>query len=117
VVKELLKQYFDLQEQIYHYFGYEGDWTVLPIEDNSNNYWFVTSDKVVYSCEIITEQSIEEGSIIYSAEIDKNGIYRESEFTLIVADTRTDGNKFLMIFDNSKEQKDNNLEKVYKECW
>jgi hypothetical protein len=40
---ELLDQYFDLQRQIYEYFGYREDWVVIPLDDERDSYWRIES--------------------------------------------------------------------------
>ena len=36
---QILADYFALQRQIYQYFGYEEDWRVIPLSDNTVYYW------------------------------------------------------------------------------
>jgi hypothetical protein len=117
---QLLDQYLDLQEQIYAYFGYVEDWKVMPIEDARKYYWALSPEQTnVYYCE--SRENAEElvgnefdwevsdidGNDVYSDEIISpflpKGIYRGKDYTMVVVDTHTDGNKFLQIFDNAKE--------------
>jgi hypothetical protein len=56
-----------------------------------------------------TKENLNSDGDYYSAEIytychlDK-WVYRTEKYTMILINTRVDGNKFLAIFDNSKEQ-------------
>ncbi len=113
---KLLDDYFELRKKVFTYFGYEEDWKVIPLDDQTDVHWFLDqrgSDdgSVVWSDEPFTEEIIKHGGGVYSAEIftyrhlDKF-VYRGPEFTMVVVDTHTDGNKFLMVFDNAKECKD-----------
>lgn len=45
----------------------------------------------IYECQIYTQRFL------------PKWVYRADELTMICVDTQTDGNKFLMIFDNAKE--------------
>jgi hypothetical protein len=116
---QLLDQYFDLQQQIYDYFGYVEDWKVLPIDDSRDYYWALTPQRTVYYCE--SKENAEklvandfdwdapgiDGNDVYSDEIISpflpKGIYRGKDYTMVVVDTQTDGNKLLQVFDNAKE--------------
>ena len=42
---------------------------------------------------------------IYTQRFLRKWVYRGKDFTLVCMDTHTDGNKFLGVFDNSKEIK------------
>ena len=42
---------------------------------------------------------------IYTQRFLPKWVYRGKEYTMICVDTRTDGNTFLQVFDNSKEIK------------
>lgn len=124
---ELLEQYFDLQKQIYDYFGYAEDWVVIPLQGNTDSYWFVDQEyngqgKVVWSPEPLTKESVEAGDKIYSGSIYTQRflprwVYRAEKYTMVCVDTHTDGNKFLLIFDNTKECKDKTLKELHEEVW
>jgi hypothetical protein len=43
-------------------------------------------------------------NLIYTQRFLPKWVYRGEKFTMICVDTRTDGNKFLQIFDNEKER-------------
>lgn len=104
---KLLKDYFDLQQNIYNYFGYEEGWVVIPIEDDTGYYWMVDPNES--ECVIFAIDQTD----FYNGDYYKNEIYnqrhlpkyvfRGEDYTMIAVDTHTDGNKFLQIFSNSKE--------------
>lgn len=126
-IPELLKSYFEIQRQLYDAFGYQEDWVVIPVSDETANYWMLTGDRekqgsVAYSPDPLTRESIEDGGALYSADIYTQRhlpkwVYRTETHTMVCADTRTDGNKFLMIFDNTKECTDHELAELYEETW
>lgn len=118
-----LDKYFKLQEEIFKYFGYVEDWAVIPIEDSREYYWTLTGDtREVWFCEDKETQKVLAGNgfnyddpkcktdKIYSNEVYTQRhlpkwVYRGDDYTMICVDTRTDGNKFLAIYDNKKRIK------------
>ena len=124
---ELLTKYFDLQKQIYEYFGYVEDWRAIPLDDKTDAHWMLSQDAtgsgwVAWSEKPLSADVVEAGEEIYSAEIYTQRflpkwVYRADEYTMVCADTRTDGNKFLMVFANDKECSDKALKELYAECW
>jgi len=108
---KILDSYLGLQECIFEYFGYVEDWRVLPIEDSREHYWTLTGgEKSVAVRFAETKDNLTncEGDY-YEHEIYTNRhlpkwVYRGDEYTMICVDTRVDGNKFLQIFSNSKEE-------------
>ena len=102
---KLIDQYFELQKQIYDYFGYVENWVVIPIEDSRKYFWFVRDKKFVRFADSKEELSTEDcyENEIYTQRFLKKWTYQAKDFTMICVDTHTDGNKFLQIFDNSKE--------------
>lgn len=109
-----LDDYLALQKQVHDYFGYVEDWRVLPVDDRREYYWRLNqmSDgggNVEYG-ETIAALNNEEAANYYEDEIYTQRhlpkwVYRGAEFTMICVDTHTDGNQFLAIFNNAKEQK------------
>ncbi len=124
---ELIRKYLELGKQIHDYFEYEENGMEIPLRDATKFYWFLSdrekhNSKCVRSEEPFTEKSIQEGTNIYSGLIYTQRflpkwVYRKSKYTMIAVNTITDGNKFLMIFDNVKECKDPELVKLYKNHW
>lgn len=103
---ELLNKYFELQKKVYEYFGYEEGWKVIPLDDCTKYFWFV-SDCDVEFADSLEELKNEEGNYyvneIYTQRHLPKWVYRGDDYTMICVDTHTDGNKFLQVFDNSKE--------------
>lgn len=106
---KLLKEYFALRKQIHDYFGYVEDWVDIPLEDGTDFYWYLTGeghgDSVRFAEEIEAVHDMYEDQI-YTQRFLPKWVYRGEEYTMVCVDTQTDGNKFLRIFDNSKEIKD-----------
>ena len=93
-------------EEIYNYFGFVEDWIVFPITDRRDMYWKITDGKVMYAekkekvgCEDLKYFSDE----LLNHRFYPKSIYEGKEFTMIIVDTHTDGNKFFAIYDNTKK--------------
>jgi len=103
---KLLDKYNKLQQEIYDYFGFKEGWHVYPINDRRDMFWCIHNDTAY---EWGSKKAYDEldDSDSYSNEIitnsPMNGIYPGRDFTAILTDTHTDGNKFLDIFDNKKK--------------
>jgi hypothetical protein len=111
---KLLDDYFKLQKQIHDQFGYKEDWVVIPLDDCTECYWYLSgegSGDYVRFAETI-EKLLSDGDYyeneIYTQRHLPKWVYRDDKYghTMVCVDTRTDGNKFLQIFDNTKELKD-----------
>lgn len=109
---QLLDDYFALQAQIYDYFGYFEDWRVIPLDDVRQYFWRLDGEGYggnVHFADSIEELNSGEGNCysneIYTQRHLEKWVYRGEQYTLICVDTHTDGNKFLSVFDNSKEIK------------
>jgi hypothetical protein len=124
---DLLKRYFDLQQQIFDHFHYTEDWVVIPLDDATNKYWFyVQNDSgrgiVCWSDDPWTIESAEAGDEVYSGHIYTQRflpkyVYRTEEYTMISVDTQVDGNKFLMVFSNDRECHDRDIKVAYLDAW
>lgn len=104
MIKQALDQIQTISQQIYAYFGYVEDWTVLPFDDCTDHVWKLTNDGVDYADVV---DNFDDGEY-YSNEFyrsARSSVYRGAEFTAVAVDTFCDGNKFLQIFDNTKEVK------------
>jgi len=110
---KLLEQYFVIQKEIYDYFGYKKDWVVIPIDDSTKYYWQLNEEGVRFADSIEDLLNEKAGNYyenkIYTQRFLPKFVYPGQEYTMIVVDTRTDGNKFLQIFDNKKEIPEENL--------
>ena len=109
-----IDKYFELQKEIYDYFGYVEDWVVIPIEDSRGYFWMIIDGEghgggvrfAEKKEELLNEDKREYyQNTIYTQCFLKKWVYRAKKYTMICADTHTDGNKFLQIFDNVKEIK------------
>jgi hypothetical protein len=103
---DILDNYNKVLEELYNYFGFKEDWTVYPIDDAREYFWEMDSTEVkFYDTKEAYEQ--QDDNHTYSNEIMRHrfypkAVYEGKDFTMIMVDTHTDGNKFLQIFDNSK---------------
>ena len=105
---KILDEYLKLQNEIYNYFGFEEDWVVPPIDDRRKHNWkIINSEEVVYGNkdDVINNTGDCYLDEIYKQRFYDKWVYRAKEYTMIMVDTHIDGNKFLAIYDNSKEIK------------
>lgn len=112
---KLLEQYLKLQKEIYDYFGYVEDWCVIPLDDATKYYWCLNTG-IIRFCDANNHDEakqilLEEAGDFYENETYINrhigkAIFEALNYTMIIVDTHTDGNKFLQIFDNSKRIKE-----------
>lgn len=112
---EKLDKYLELQKEVYSYFGYAEDWVVIPIDDGRTYWWYIngseSSGEVIFANKKDELPITEDGEIkgeyfsneIYTQRFLPKYVYRGKDYTMICVDTHVDGNKFLQIFDNSKE--------------
>jgi hypothetical protein len=109
---KLLNDYFNLQKQIYEYFSYVEDWVVIPLEDRRNYLWYCDNNENVFYAEKLEDFS--NGGFyqdeIYTQRHLPKWVYRAKDYTMISVDTHTDGNKFLAVFNNKNELKEDPLE-------
>lgn len=106
----MLNDYFTLQQKIYDHFGYQENWQVIPFYDASEYFWKLDCEEhgVVKFARTVNELANETGEYyeneIYNQQQLQKCIYRAHDYTMVCVDTKTDGNKFLQIFDNTKER-------------
>jgi hypothetical protein len=115
---KLLDEYYALREKIYEYFGYEESWQVFPIMDHRRFFWLLLDHKIVFCEEKISEENEDKqySALFYSHISEKHHkIYQTENYTMICIDTQCDGNIFLAIFDNSKEQLQDDIDEEYFE--
>jgi hypothetical protein len=119
---QLLDQYQALRKEVFAYFGYNEDWRVIPLEDSRDYFWRLelahngVGGKVCYaeSEDELSDEGGEDGNyyeneIFTCCHLPKH-VYRGPDHTMVVVDTRTDGNKFLQVFSNAKERPQNWVE-------
>jgi hypothetical protein len=104
-----LKEYFRIQKQIYDYFGYVEDWVKIPLQDNTDDYWWYEdgNSQIWYSDKPFTVEMVLEGKELYSDHLYTQRflprwVYEGEEYTMICCDPQVDGNKFLRVFPNAK---------------
>jgi hypothetical protein len=109
---KLLKDYLQKQQELFDYFGYVENWKAIPVDNATMYVWQLITEEDG-SGEVRFANSVEQlldeaagdyySNEIYTQRHLEKWVYRGADYTLIVVDTHTDGNKFLQIFDNSKE--------------
>ena len=119
--------YFEAKGKLHAGFGYEESWVEIPMEDKREMYWMIVGDeggvgKCVYSPKPFTAEDIISGKTLYSGLIYtqrflSKWVYRTQTHVMAAVDTRTDGNKYLMIFDATRECTDKTLRTVYMDHW
>jgi hypothetical protein len=106
---QLLNDYNQKRQELFDYFGYVENWRVFPVDDATMYHWHLDDDEVLFA-NSLEELENESGNFyineIYTQRHLPKWVYRGADYTMIVVDTHTDGNKFLQIFDNSKEIKE-----------
>ncbi len=111
---ELLDKFNDIKQEIFDYFGYVEDWVKIPLDDAREYFWKLDENEhgggeVCYAETQTDLDDVDAGNYyantIYTQRFLEKWVYRGKDFTMICVDTHTDGNKFLQIFDNSKEVK------------
>lgn len=106
---QLLDTYNGILSKIYNYFGFKEDWAVFPIDDRRAYFWRLTGTDVIYYDSLEAYNKQDDGHT-YSDEIMYHrfypkAVYEGEDYTMVMVDTHTDGNKFLAIYDNSKRIK------------
>lgn len=109
-INELIEQEQNTRKAIFEYFGYVEDWCIFPFSDCREMFWHIDGSET-NGC-IISANSLEEyadGEVysdeIYTQRFLPKWVYRAKDYTMILVDTHTDGNRFLAIYDNKKEIK------------
>jgi len=99
------------EKEIHKFFGYVEDWVAIPLDDRRDMFWKLNGGEghgatVLYNEDrdaVLNETGEHYESAIYTQRFLPKWVYRADGYTLICLDTQCDGNKFLSIFDNSKE--------------
>lgn len=115
---QLLNEYNAKRQELFDYFGYVENWKAIPVDDATMYYWQLSGESFGdegYDNEVLFADTIEElerqdgnfySNEIYTQRHLPKWVYRGADYTMVVVDTHTDGNKFLQIFDNAKEVKE-----------
>lgn len=106
-ISVLLLEYFAAKQKIHDAFGYRADWREIPLDDMTDVFWWLGPDEVYWNDTQPSREDVENNAGEYSAEIYTQRflprwVYPAETHTMVSADTHCDGNKFLMIFDNSR---------------
>jgi len=117
-MKDLIDKYFALEEEVWKAFSYVENWRSIPMDDKREYVWSLVNelydkDNVVQSGMVRYANTLEDfadeekgnyyENEIYTQRFLSKYVYRTEDYTMICVDTHADGNKFLQIFDNSKE--------------
>jgi hypothetical protein len=105
---DIIEEYFKLLEEVYEYFGFKEDYVIFALEDRRDYEWVLIDDDVVQYGnreDILNDTGEYYEDEIYKQRFYNKWIYRGKDYTMIMVDTHTDGNKFLAVFDNKKEFK------------
>jgi hypothetical protein len=107
---KLIEDFEKAKAALYEHVGFVEDWVVYAIEDCTDMYWQITTDDRVRMSEekeILLGEDCGECYIweIYPQRFYQKHIFRGEKLTMILVDTRVDGNKFFAFFDNQKELK------------
>lgn len=115
---EIVDKYFKLQQDIYSLFGYVEQWTVFPLEDRRQYFWFVSEHRVWYSSkksnlDAVVAHYLESNELEWDiTNVDSGDIYIDekcsplhtaNDLAMVQVDTNTDGNVFLAIYDIGKQ--------------
>jgi len=103
---ELLDQFFDIQSRVHEYFGYAENYRVFPLDDAREYFWRFDGQFVIFAR---TETDLDSDGDYYENELYtqrhlSKWVYETDDYTMIVVDTHTDGNKFLQVFANEKRR-------------
>ena len=103
----MLDKYFELEKEIYDYFGYDQGWRMLQLSDETESFWTVANDDRHDHVCFGSAAPDDEAEWMYSLSADwgvaeNRWVYRGEDYTMLVLDTQQ-RSKVLVIFDNKKE--------------
>lgn len=102
---DVLKSFTEARKALYDHVGFVEDWVIYPIEDNSDMFWELRKDCVIYSeskMEVINEDGDYYRDTIYTQRFYDKHVYEGKKYTLVFCDPHVDGMKWFRIFDNEK---------------
>ena len=106
---KLINDYKKSLQSLYDHVGFKEDWTVYAIDDRSEMFWQINIFRQVVKYAETMEQFNSEGDYyedeIYTQRFYEKWVFRGVKLTMIIVDTRCDGNKFFAFFSNNKEVK------------
>ena len=101
-LRDELSQYESLEKKIHDYFGYIEDWVTIPIKDLTNVYWGFDGQSLLFAYDKADIEKEEYFSYeLYEQRFLNTYVYERPDYTMICCDTQCDGNKYLVILDNS----------------
>jgi len=103
----IVDQYFEIEQKLRDHFEYVEDWRAFPWDDSREYYWsYFKEEGVVRFSESLkalgSNGDYYEDEIFTYRHLEK-WVYKANGFTMMIVDTHTDGNKFLRIFDDTKQ--------------
>lgn len=114
---KLLDEMLAAKNALFSYFGYKEDWRVYAAQDYRRFWWSLDEDEenVTFAdkkgtLDLAIGGDEEALDACYTDEVLRDrflpqSVYRKDDYTMILVDTHTDGNKFLAVFDNKREVK------------
>lgn len=124
-LKDMLDKYFKrdaLEREIFKAFGYEEQWRAFPLWDVRAEYWMRSRDtSIAFHKEPFTKENIIEGRhsscVLYKTMHMTKSVFEAEGLVMVLGDTQCDGNIALFILDASRECKDEELLRLYDDCW
>jgi hypothetical protein len=122
VILNLLDIFDNSLDAIMKSFEVPQTWHQIYPDDMTNVFWFIDGDSIVWFDTLLTKEVIDSEKY-YQAVMHDNWEYkklpsppwRRFGLAMIPVDTHTDGNKYLMIFDEDKECKDQEVIELFRE--
>lgn len=103
----LMQNYQAALQELYDHVGFEEDWVIYPIDDNTDKFWATDGHQVFYA-DSEEELKSQDGNYyeddVYKQRFYKKWIYRGKEMTMIFCHPHVDGMKWFRLFDNAKER-------------
>lgn len=99
----LINNYFKLQNEVHGLFEYTEDWRIFPMVDNRDYFWYLDGDSLLFCDDDNFDDSNTYGGEIYHYRHIRKHVFKTSELTMMLVDTRCDSNIVLMIFSNDRE--------------
>lgn len=107
----VMTDYIKARDALYKHVGFQEDWVIYPIEDNTEMYWDYEKNNSVRYAE--TEEKLRDKDDkqeyyedeIYTQRFYTKWVYKGKEFTMIFCNPGVDGMKWFRVFDNSKRVK------------
>lgn len=105
----IIENYNKCLQDIYNHVGFEEDYVVYPIDDDTQYYWQTENDYVRYAKTEEELENIEAGNYykdeIYKQRFYDRWVYIGVDYTMIFCDPHVDGMRYFRLFDNKKRIK------------